>query len=278
MTVTLAHAGSTTLQVLIDGDVVMTYVFDGPEPVLESPRPYAMLATRTGRGVCGYRPADHVWHRGLSLALPNVGEHNFWGGPTYLRDQGYVQLPNNGSQLHRGFLDEREGGFGERLDWLSQDGDLVLSEVRRLTVHPVDASTWALTWRSVLTNRTTEPLAFGSPTSRGRDNAGYGGIFWRGPEQFTGGQIIAPDGPVGDAARGGHHPWLAFTAEEAGVLIHRTGPWFARSEEFAGLCPAPFFYDETTLDPGGNLTLTAAVVVGDGDVASHSQVAATLAG
>ena len=48
-----------------------------------------------------FRPHDHVWHKGIAWSLPHVGEHNFWGGPTYVHGSSYVQLDNNGSAVHR---------------------------------------------------------------------------------------------------------------------------------------------------------------------------------
>ncbi len=54
-------------------------------------------------------------------------------------------------------------------------------------VDPADGS-WALTWSTAVTNRRAEPLRFGSPTTHGRPDAGYTGLFWRGPGPFvTGG-------------------------------------------------------------------------------------------
>ncbi|MBB1517089.1 PmoA family protein [Tessaracoccus sp. MC1679] len=265
---------------LVDGDVtVAEYVYAPTEVQLESPRPYALLRTRSGADVTAYRPADHVWHKGLSLALPVVGAHNFWGGPTYVHGSGYVQLPNNGAQVHRSFeigTDDGPAELVEQLDWVAEDGSLVLTEERRLTARPVDDATWALTWHSALTNVSGEQLGLGSPTSKGRENAGYCGIFWRGPDTFTGGEILAPSGPAGDAARGEPGPWLAFAAADrsAGVLMLdgavAPSPWFARSEEYAGLNPAPFFFTETLLPPGETLVLSAALVVGDADVAGHA--------
>ena len=265
---------------VVDGDAtVAEYVFEPTEVQLESPRPYALLRTRSGAEVTAYRPDDHVWHKGLSLALPVVGPHNFWGGPTYVHGSGYVQLPNNGAQVHRSFeMSDGDGPAGvvEQLDWLAEDGSLVLTEERRLTARLVDDVTWALTWRSALTNVSGEQLGFGSPTSKGRENAGYCGIFWRGPDAFTGGEILAPSGPAGDAARGEPGPWLAMVARDrsAGVLMLDGGmepsPWFARSEEYAGLNPAPFFFTETLLPAGETLVLSAALVVGDAHVAAHA--------
>src|SRR5205085_1630739 len=69
-------------------------------------------------------------------------------------------------------------------------------------------------------------------------------------------------------------PWLAYVAPDrsAGVLVLDAGPgespWFARSAEFAGLSPAPFFYEETVVEPGGSIVLAAVVIVGGPDVAA----------
>ena len=40
--------------------------------------------------------------------------------------------------------------------------------------------------------------------------------------------------------------------------------WFARSEEYACLCPAPFFSEEHVIEPGEELALRYGVVVADG--------------
>lgn len=275
---------SDRLHVLIGDVPVLTYVHTPTEVQLESPRPYALLATIDGVAVTAYRPEDHVWHKGLSLALPVVGEHNFWGGPTYVADQGYVQLANNGAQVHRGFAAAEPGDDGvirivEHLDWVADDGAEVLVERRVLTARQIDAATWAMTWHTTLRNVSGAALGFGSPTSKGRPNAGYCGIFWRGPSAFTGGQIIAPSGPAGDAARGEPGPWLAFVAPDrtAGVLMMdgdpTANPWFARSEEYAGLNPAPFFFTETEVLPDEQLVLAAALIIGGPAVADLADTA-----
>jgi hypothetical protein len=164
----------------------------------------------------------------------------------------------------------------EELDWIAQDGAPVLAEHRTLTARMLGEDAWALTWRSVLRNIASRSLAFGSPTSKGRPDAGYAGIFWRGPSSSTGGEIIGPDGVVGDAARGRPSEWLAFVAPDrgAGVLMLDAGaepsPWFARSSEYAGLCPAPFFHEEAVVEPGEPLVLAAVVIIGAADVAAHA--------
>lgn len=281
--------GAGRLLLRADDAVLAEYVYAPTEPQLESPRPYALVRALGGAPATAYRPADHVWHKGLSLALPVVGDENFWGGPTYVHGRGYVQQANNGAQVHRGFRQADAGGVArveESLDWIAEDGRAVLAEERALTGRRLDDDTWALTWRSALRNVTDGPLGFGSPTSKGRENAGYAGIFWRGPEEWTGGEIAGPDGVAGDAARGLPGPWLAFVAPDrsAGVLVRDAAasapadgpPWFARSEEYAGLNPAPFFYTETVLPAGEQLVLAAVVVIGTAEVAAHAGAAGEL--
>ncbi len=126
-----------------------------------------------------------------------------------------MQLPNNGAQVHRSFeigTDDGPAELVEQLDWVAEDGSLVLTEERRLTARPVDDATWALTWHSALTNVSGEALGFGSPTSKGRENAGTAASSGGAPH-FTGGRSGAV-GARGDAARE-PGPWLAFTARTA---------------------------------------------------------------
>lgn len=273
------HADGRAVRVRDGERVLLEYVYAPTDAAVESPRPYALLRTRSGIDVTAYRPDDHVWHKGLSLALPSVGPHNFWGGPTYVKGEGYVQLPNNGTQRHRSFHGASD--IDERLEWTAESGELVLEEHRTLAARSVDDTTWALTWRSSLRNLSGEPLAFGSPTTKGRPDAGYAGIFWRGPSTFAGGAILGPSGRVDDAARGRPAAWLAFVAphDDAGVLIagpDPAAPWFARSVDYAGLAPAPFFFEESIVDPDGTLDLSAVVIVGDRGVARHAELAEAL--
>lgn len=276
---------------IVAGEVRLAeYIVESTVPQIESPRPVLELRTRTGIAASGHRPADHRWHQGLSLALPNVGAENFWGGPTYIRGEGYRQLPNNGSQVHESFVEESAGDIArivERLSWVAEGGTRILSETRTLIACVLDADTWALAWQSELINVSGEALVFGSPTTRGRDDAGYGGIFWRGPDDFAGGDILSESGVVGDVVRGSTSEWLAFLAPDAvqgsvGVLMADAAPgaphpWFARSAEFAGLCPAPFFHAETTVDRGDELVLGAVVAIGDRTVADRAPAVRAIA-
>lgn len=267
------------LRLTADDTVLAEYVFRPAHPAYESPRPYLdPIRTRGGELVSLYRPHDHVWHKGIAWSLPVVGDENFWGGPTFLREQGYVQLPNNGEQRHADF--EQAAGAGavvERLRWITEAGETIFDERRELTARLVDGETWVLGFGTRMRNVTTRSIPIGSPTTRGRENAGYGGLFWRGPRSFTGGTILAPGRAGGDELRGERAPWLGFTGQHDGsgarstlVMVDDPGnvqhppQWFARTEDFACLCPAPFFSEEHEVAPGDELVERVAVVIADG--------------
>ncbi len=117
----------------------------------------------------------------------------------------------------------------------------------------------------------------GSPTTNGRDNAGYGGLFWRGPRSFTGGTVTMPEGTGGDEFMGRRAPWVALTGlhdgtDTASTLLFRESPrnfgfpgqWFVRSSIFACISSAPFFSEEYDLTRDTPLTLAYEVFVIDG--------------
>lgn len=271
------------------GDTVLAeYVFRPAHPTFESPRPYfSPIRTLDGETVSLYRPHDHVWHKGITWSLPVVGDENFWGGPTFVRGGGYVQLPNNGAQRHVSFETSETPDVAapapgaarvdERLDWVTQGGETIFDERRTLAASVIADDAWLLGFATRMTNTTDRPIPIGSPTTRGRENAGYGGLFWRGPRSFTGGSVLAPGIAGGDELRGTRAPWMGFTGRHdetdgASTVVMVDDPanlqhppqWFARSDEFACLCPAPFFSEEHVVEPGAAMTLRYGVVIADG--------------
>ncbi|MEU6408321.1 PmoA family protein [Microbispora sp. NPDC046933] len=283
MSLRTVHELGRSVTVTCGNVELLTYVYAPDTPVLESPKPYIHpIRTLGGALVSLYRPHDHVWHKGIAWSLPNVGEHNFWGGPTYVRSRSYVQLDNNGSATHRKMTRltsaEDRAEIGHTLDWTSQAGAPVIAESRSLTTTVLNPATWTLVFDTAMTNVSGAALVFGSPTTKGRENAGYGGLFWRGPRSFTGGVLQSPETTGGDELRGTHAEWFAFLGrhDETGqystiLMVDDTAnprhppQWFVRSEEFACLCPAPFFSQEVELPDGGTLRFRYAVVVADGD-------------
>lgn len=294
------HDVGRAVDVVLDDVTLARYVYVPDDVQLESPRPYVHpLRTRRGDLVSEFRPHDHVWHKGVAWSLPVVGDENFWGGPTFVASQasqhGYVQLDNDGSMDHTALLrlDVSTGAAGDRVDlehtlaWHTQAGEHVVDEERALgVVVPPGDDAWVLLFATTMTNVSDRPLPIGSPTTRGRENAGYGGLFWRGPRSFTGGTLLAPGFAGGEEARGRRAPWMGFTGRHDGtgdaatlVMVDATDnpshppQWFARRDMFACLCPAPFFSEEVDFDPGATLTFRHAVVVADGPGDPHRAAA-----
>jgi hypothetical protein len=271
------------------GRQIARYTYRPTDDQYESPRPFFHpLSTLEGDEVTISRPWDHVWHKGLSWALPNVGDHNFWGGATYTRATGYANLDNNGAMAHEAFTAIDSSGAGitasESLHWSGQDGRPVIAERRRFNIRLLDvpgepAGGWALLFETTMDNISGAEIGIGSPTTEGRDNAGYGGLFWRGPRSFTGGEFRAGQGTGTDEFMGTRSPWLAFTGRHDGsarsstILFAEDGSnpgapnqWFARSSMFACLGSAPFFSEVVPLRGGEPITYRYAVVIADGSV------------
>ncbi|MET8646316.1 PmoA family protein [Streptomyces sp. NPDC004675] len=294
------HGDRITLTEPTTGVELFAYVY-APESAWEAPKPYLHpMRTLAGDIVTGYRPHDHRWHKGLQLTASHLSGQNLWGGNTYVHGEGYLALPELvGSMAHAGFdeITADDGGavIAERLTWHPHGGALWAEEERRIEVHDVDAASrsWALTWTSSITNRRGEALGFGSPTTAGRESAGYTGLFWRGPRAFRGGRVIGPD-PGGPWPMGRQAPWLAYAGEHDGtdgqatlVFVHApendhlgergTHPahWFVRTEPFAALAPSWAFHEELELAPGDTLRRRYRVVVADG-AWEREQVAAYL--
>ena len=289
--VDLAHRHGEHLSVIASesGVELLRYVYRA-EDAWEAPKPYIHpLRTLSGQVVTGYRPNDHRWHKGLQMTASHLSGANLWGGNSYVHGKGYRALPERvGSMAHAGFdeVSVHDGGarFAERLTWHPRSGELWAEETRRIEVHDVDAVTgsWALTWSSAVTNRRGEPLRFGSPTTHGRPDAGYTGLFWRGPRAFRDGRIIGPAGE-GPDLMGQQAPWLAYGGEydEADghatlVFVHspendhsgaggaHPAHWFVRDSPYAAVAPSFAFHQELVLDPGASLTRRYRVLVADG--------------
>ncbi|KRD44026.1 hypothetical protein ASE38_07560 [Cellulomonas sp. Root930] len=289
------HGVGRAVDVVADGITLAQYVYVPTDVQLESPRPYLHpVRTRGGDLVTAFRPHDHVWHKGIAWSLPVVGEHNFWGGPTYVHGQGYVQLENDGSMDHVALTSLAVGAdrvdLAHTLAWHTQAGAHVIDETRSLgfVVPAGRDDAWVLTFETTMTNVSSADLTIGSPTTRGRENAGYGGLFWRGPRSFTGGTLLAPDFSGGEEVRGTRGPWMGFVGrhDETGgastvVMVDSADnpshppQWFARTEHFGCLNPAPFFSTEVPFAPGDTLRFRYAVVIADGgaDPASAASLA-----
>lgn len=271
---------------------LLRYVYAPGLAQVESPRPYFHpLRTLAGETVTIFRPHDHRWHQGLSMTSASLSGENFWGGPTYVEGRGYVQLDNNGRVEHEAWeAVEQAGGLPrlvERLAWITRAGERWLEERRTIEVVRLEpgGGWWALGLRFELRNVSGRALDLGSPTTAGRPQAGYGGLFWRGPRSFLGGTVLAPGCPEGSDMMGRRAPWLAFTgchdgSDGASTLVFLDHPgnprhptqWFVRSEPYACVSCAFAFDEEYRLAPGDGLALRYLVVLATGEW-PHERVA-----
>lgn len=264
------------------------YVFVPTPDVSDRRRPYLHpLRSLDGTVVTAAHPADHPWHQGVQMTAASLAGSNFWGGPTYVRDRGYVRRDDHGAMVHRGWeaIDHRPEAISlvERLEWIGADGAALLSERRTLWFGGLDASRgcWRLRARSEIRNISDAAVAFASPATEGRTGAGYGGLFWRGAERFTGGTVTAAGGVTGEAeALGRPAEWLAFAARaDAGgaattvVFVDRTPAsrpirWFVRCAEYPGVSFSPAFERPYPLASGADLTLDHELIVATGQLGS----------
>lgn len=294
MTIHVTHACGERITVR-SGDVdLLSYVYAPDPDAFESRKPYIHpLRTLAGHLVTGYRPNDHRWHKGLQMTASHLSEQNFWGGNCYVHGEGYLRLPERvGSMRHDGFpavdVEDDRFSLAEELTWIENGGQEWAREQRGIAVHSLDeeAGCWVLDWSIHLTNTHTEPLRFGSPTTAGREMAGYTGLQWRGPRDFTGGAAFGPGGErdTGTAGElmGTQGPWLAFTAEHDDVDAHSTlvfahapenidggsaihdSHWFVRSEPIPTVAFSWAFFEEFELAPGASFAYRYRVVVADG--------------
>ena len=169
----------------------------------QAPRPFLHpMRTLGGLLASDFAPPDHAWHHGLSMtcAALHRGEDtfNFWGGPTFERERGYVHRANHGRQRSTFATIETEAGHHSALIqqsvcWTVGEETLIEEErVLQVLVLPQERA-WRLSWSSLLTNVCGHSLRWGSPTTEGRPNAGYGGLFWRGPRALEAAHVALAD-------------------------------------------------------------------------------------
>jgi Methane oxygenase PmoA len=276
--------GDRALTTLRVGGVPVGTYRDGAEldPTL-SPRPYLHpVRTLAGTPVTDACPADHPWHLGVSVALQDVNGWNFWGGPTYVRGEGYVSREDHGRIEHTGFEGVDDDGFVERLRWVTSSAEIVLTERRQVRAQPVDDG-WQLELTTTLTNVTRGEVRLGSPATNGRAGAGYGGFSWRLPPAHEP-EVRTREAAGERDAHGSCSEWLLWTDRAAGFTLVFTraergtaaDPWFVRVAEYPGVGVQWAARDPVTLSAGERLTRGLRVLLADG-VLAQPRVAAWVA-
>jgi hypothetical protein len=265
---------------------LLNYIYKPEVPGSEAPRPFFHpLYSLAGNLVSGFRPYDHYWHHGLSMTCANLSGQNFWGGPTYVRDEGYIDLDNRGRQICKKINDvkqsEDEVVFDHHINWYTSNDENWLTEQRawRFAGCQIDNS-YLLDIKMQLTNVSGKNLEFGSPTTEGRPEAGYGGLFWRGPRDFIGGEVFDSEGRQSASdIMGKPASWLAYSGKHDNsfnkstlvFIDHPDNPrypnkWFVRTERFPVVSFAFTFDKIYTLADKARLKLNYRIVVVDGEV------------
>jgi predicted dehydrogenase len=241
-----------------------------------SPRPYLHpVRTKGGVVVSAHHPADHDWHNGVGMAIPDVNGTSFWGGGTYVHGEGYVLLDNHGVIVGES-LELENDAFTQELNWIGHDGSIVLHEQRSIAWSDIDQQQWRLIFESRL--RADAGAQLGSPGSKGRVGGGYGGFFWRFPA-CDNVQVFTAEAQGEDEVHGSVAPWLAWSADFAAgpgisgpatIVIAAPDaaaagePWFVRVRDYPGVGSALAWDHPAILPAGGVLQRRFDVAIADG--------------
>ena len=273
----------------VESALVAEEVDGGGTIEFSSPHPYLHpVRTLGGVTVTATHPADHDWHTGVGFTVQDADGINFWGGRTYVRDSGYETLDDHGRievlRTRQLDSDSSSGGVGHDLVWRGPDGQPVLEERRSIRWRPIafgdDRRAWALDVDVHLKPASaTSEVSLGSPGSKGRANAGYGGFFWRFPD-CSDVSVFTADARGEDDVNGSVAGWLAFSAHfmagpehngRASIVLApgdettAGDPWFVRVRDYPGIGSA-VAWDARTPVPAEGLTRAYRAAVVDGEI------------
>ena len=257
-------------------DEVALYRDGGGTIPTSSPRPVLHpVRTRSGVVVTASHPADHDWHNGVGMAIPDVNGSNFWGGGTYIHGQDYVLLDDHGKIIGEPPVLAGDA-FTQELQWIGRDGSVQLREQRSIGWAAMNERSWRLVFECSL--RADAGAQLGSPGSKGRVGGGYGGFFWRFPacdnvEVFT-------DQARGEVdVHGTVAAWVAWSADftagpgtsgPATIVLAAPGaadagePWFVRVRDYPGIGSALAWDRPAVLAPGALFRRRFDVAIADG--------------
>jgi hypothetical protein len=260
----------TPVVLRVGDSAVAEYVVDPDVDPILVPRPYLHpIRTLAGTVVTDVLPADHRWHLGAGLAMPDVAGANLWGGRTYVHGRGYVPLPDHGRIEHTAWQHRAADAVSHDLAWKGPHGEVLLVERRTVRVEGT-AGGWRLTLATRLANPGETAIPLRSPAANGRgDGAGYGGFFWRLPPT-TEARLAAGPLRTEREINGSSWPELTVTGIAQGRRysltfggLARGDRWFVRTAEYPGVGVALAFDQPLVIAPAGSIERTYSVVVRD---------------
>jgi hypothetical protein len=253
------------LSILSRGRELLRYHSGELLPANCAPKPFFYpVKTIEGRDICLNQPEDHPWHCGIWFAFSGVDGTNFWGGPTYVREQGYVNLPNHGKIVHVGWKERHASAALQELLWLENDSTPLLAEQRKISAEKTsEPGGWTLALSTRLKNVTNRNLPITSPGSFGRPDGGYSGLAWRATPEFC--RWTDSPHPNGSDARS-----LGIRTRDASISVSivQSSPssqpanrWFARLEPYPLLSCSPMFDATVFLSPGQSLRMDFSITI-----------------
>ena len=178
-----------------------------------SPRPCLHpVRTLAGVALTARHPADHDWHLGVGVAIPDVNGTSFWGGGTYLPARATCCSTTTARSVGGAPEGSDDGVHARRWTGSGTTGRSCSDEQRSVRWAPLDHRAWRLTFDFTLTADATATL--NSPGSKGRVGGGYGGFAWRFPE-CADVQVFTAEARGEDEVHGRVAPWLAWSADFA---------------------------------------------------------------
>jgi predicted dehydrogenase len=279
----LVRARIAEAEVALYRDGQGTIPTSSPRPVLHPVR------TLTGVVVTANHPADHDWHSGVGMAIPDVNGTHFWGGGTYVHGQGYVLLDNHGV-ISGEPPDLTDHAFTHELQWIGHDGSVQLREQRLISWAAMNERAWRLSFDTSF--RADVGAEINSPGSKGRSGGGYGGFFWRFPACDSV-EVFTAQARGEDEVHGSVAPWVAWSADftagpgisgPATIIVAAPDaaeagePWFVRVGGYPGLGSALAWERPAILPAGAQLRRRFDVAIADGRLteAEASALAAEL--
>ncbi|HEX2144120.1 MAG TPA: PmoA family protein [Glycomyces sp.] len=268
----------------VDGHEVASYVWRSELPASSAPRPFLHpVRTLGGCLVTDARPHSHTHQLGISIAAPDIGGRNFWGGRTFVAGHGPAWLDDHGAQRHQRWLRHTESELAHTLQWVDGDGAALLTERRSIACAPLSSSAWTLAVRTRLVNATDRPLPIRSPAALGRVGAGYGGFFWRGPVSTGVVRVQSPAGTGVRAVHGTTAPWLSVSGARDGrewTMVFAPADattardrWFVRARDYLGVGSSLTWDRPLVLEPGEPIERHILVVVADGSLTEDAAAA-----
>jgi len=255
------------------GGLLLRYVFQPTTPLAESPRPYAHpVQTLKGERLTQFRPNDHPWHHALSFTLTSVSGHNFWGGGSYRKEDGYKYRQDQGTQQHDSWTERTASRIAHTLLWRTgADVEILLREERSLSFTAVSERAWSLRWQATLTNVSGRTLAVGHYGSTyGLAGSHYSGLQFRGTRDLLDEHGDATIGIFADGDRQGEAAvhgapltwmeWRGQKDESLNRVVIRfdngAGPLYGFVRRNYPLAAFPPNYaEDRTLAPGAALTV-----------------------